>query len=666
MSVQFGRWNFEGIASEPQYFERISAELATYGPDAEGTYEKGGMTIIYRAFHTTKESRREKQPHISSCGVVVVWDGRLDNRNDLIVELSMVTPGSTDVEIVAAAYERWGPPCFAKLIGDWALAIWNPNNHSLHLAIDPIGTRHLYYSLNSKYLTWSTILAPLVLHSGETFSVCEEYIAGWLSHFPATHLTPYVGIQAVPPSSAVLLQPARRGVKQSVTKYWDFDPDKKLRYKTDADYEEQFRSVFATAVQRRLRSEFPVLAELSGGMDSSSIVCMADTVIGRGGGDTPSLDTITWYDDSNPDWGERPYVTRIEQMRGKAGFHIDYGLLKQADLSGDESLSSFFEGDHFSAIPLPTYVHSELFRLYATYMTSEGYRVTLSGIGGEEITCGFVPTPNPELQNLLARARFTTLIRQLNAWAVKMRKPWLPVLWNAIKGFLVGSGPSLDAERDMRLAVWLADGFINRNRLALCGYPSRINFFGSLPSFQDHMRELNQLRRFLAWWGLNPKWVRDVRLPFLDRDLLEFTYAIPREQLVRVGVRRSLMKRALIGIVPNELLNRKRRQPVQQTTMAKPKNNNSPEWPNLMDTGQIASSAVGIMDQDRFLSTLQNNRKEAPSYLLKRSLILESWLRHLSMHGVLRAPISTTNTVFPLDNGVKFDSMSRKRSPSET
>jgi asparagine synthase (glutamine-hydrolysing) len=135
MSVQFGRWNFEGQAPAPEYIEKVNAALAPYGPDSDESYSNGGIRILYRAFHTTKESRLETQPHISSSGVVITWDGRLDNRNELIRELSdSLTDDSTDVAIVAMAFEKWGPDSFAKLVGDWALSIWNPGNRSLVLA----------------------------------------------------------------------------------------------------------------------------------------------------------------------------------------------------------------------------------------------------------------------------------------------------------------------------------------------------------------------------------------------------------------------------------------------------------------------------------------------------------------------------------------------------
>jgi asparagine synthase (glutamine-hydrolysing) len=151
VSVQFGRWNFEGEPLAPHYIEKLSSALAPFGPDSNESYSKSGITILYRAFHTTKESHREKQPYISPSGAVITWDGRLDNRADVTSELhNSLTVDSTDVAIVAATYEKWGTKCLGKLIGDWALSLWNPRERFVLLAKDPIGTRHLYYSFDDK------------------------------------------------------------------------------------------------------------------------------------------------------------------------------------------------------------------------------------------------------------------------------------------------------------------------------------------------------------------------------------------------------------------------------------------------------------------------------------------------------------------------------------
>jgi asparagine synthase (glutamine-hydrolysing) len=636
MSVQFGRWNFEGQPPAPDYIEKVSATLAPYGPDSNESYSEGGIKILYCAFHTTKESHREKQPCISPSGTVVTWDGRLDNRAELVSELrNCLTINSTDAAIVAAAYEKWEANCLGKLIGDWALSIWNPRERSVLLAKDPIGTRHLYYALDDKQLTWSTILDPLVLFAGKSFEICEEYIAGWLAipAFPAAHLTPYVGIHSVPPSSSVLLQPARH----IVGKYWDFDPGKRIRYRADDEYEEHFRSALATAVQRRLRSDRPVLAELSGGMDSSSIVCTADTIIPRDNMECPRLDTISWFDDScdylEPDSNELRWISEVENKRKRAGFHINTrGLLEGANgASSGKSFGSVFDSNRLAVVPIPNNGQSEFVKRYRAYVQTQGYRVTLSGIGGDEATGSGVPTPAPELQNLLARGRFLRLARQLNAWAAKMKKPRLPLLWEAAQGFF---SAQVDIPRDLRLGPWFFPSFVSRNRAALCGYPFRVKLFGALPSFQDHLDKLEANRRFVGHFSLCSELLRDVRYPYYDRDFLDFIYAIPREQIVRVGQRRSLMKRAMVGIVPNELLHRRRKifAPPQ------PKKDISTEWPSLSDLGQsIIASSVGIIDPDRFAEALHKARCNETVLIgsLKRTLTLESWLRHLTIQGVL-------------------------------
>ena len=182
MSAQFGRWNFDGKPVDRDYVEKVTHLLYLYGPDGRGSYSKGNISILYHAFHTTKESKCEKQPCATASGAVLTWDGRLDNRDDLIHQLvGALGNSATDVEIVAAAYDDWGSDCFAMLIGDWALSIWDPRASSLLLAKDPIGTRHLYYSLGKDQVTWSTILDPLVLFAEGPFSLREEYIAGWFS-----------------------------------------------------------------------------------------------------------------------------------------------------------------------------------------------------------------------------------------------------------------------------------------------------------------------------------------------------------------------------------------------------------------------------------------------------------------------------------------------------
>jgi asparagine synthase (glutamine-hydrolysing) len=620
MSVLFGRWNFEGQSTSSDYIEKVNATLTPYGPDSNELYYNDGVNILYRAFHTTKESRRETQPHISPSGAVVTWDGRLDNRTELINELrDSLTVDSTDVAMVAASYEKWGAKCLGKLIGDWALSIWNPRERSVLLAKDLIGTRHLYYSFDHNQVTWSTILDPLVRFAGKAFALNEEYIAGWFSMFPAAHLTPYVGVRSVPPSSFVLLQPG----KHIVSKYWDFDPEKKIRYRTDAEYEEHFRTVFAAAVRRRLRSDRPVLAELSGGRDSSSIVCMADTIIADDDAETPRLDTLSMYDDSEPHWNERPYFGKVEEKRGRTGWHIDVGAQGKPtcrlDSKASTNVSLATPGNDGHSSPE-----------FKTCLAAQGNRVVLSGIGGDEVMGG-VPTPTPELQDLLAGAEFGMLAHQLKVWALQMKKPWFHLFLEAARGFFP---PALvGVPKYMRPAPWLRSSFVNRHWTALTGYPHRVKLLGPPPSFQDNVSTLEGLRRQLGCKALPLEPPFEKRYPYLDRDLLEFMFMVPLEQLVRPTQRRSLMRRALVGIVPDQILNRKTKAYISRSPMVEI----STDWAHFVEMSQnMLGNSLGIVDSRSFYAALQKARRgeEGSMLPMMRTIWIEGWLKYLCALGI--------------------------------
>jgi asparagine synthase (glutamine-hydrolysing) len=621
MSVQFGKWSFAGEPPAAQTVKKIQSLLTPYGPDGTGSYTEGGVVILYGAFHSTSESCGEAQPEITRSGAAIVWDGRLDNRAELVRLLREgLRMGSPDAAIVRAAYERWGTRCFAHLVGDWALSVWNPGDRSLLLAKDPVGTRPLYYTIAERGVSWSSILDPLVLFADKTLALEEEYIAGYLSFFPAVHLTPYSGICSVPPCSFVRIGTGRA----TVERYWDFDPAKKIRYASDREYEEHFCSVFRESVRRRLRSGAPVLAELSGGLDSSSIVCMADSLAARGSADSPRLDTVSYYDDSEPNWNERPFFSKVEEQRGRTGLHIDVG--------SQRTLESIFDAGPLRISPSSERAPSLARQKLNAFLTAHGHRVLLSGLGGDEVTGG-VPTPTAELGDLATRGEARRLARQLNLWALAQRRPWFHLLGETLRLFLPAS--LARAPEHLRPAPWLALRFVKRYRSALAGYQSRLHWFGQLPTFQENLATLDALRRQLGADVLPCGPAHEKRYPYLDRDLLEFLFAVPREQLLRPGQRRSLMRRALAGIVPAEVLNRKRKAFVSRRTFVEV----SEQFGILLQKlDPMVSASLGIVDRAAFGRELERARVglETLPVALWRTIGMEAWLRNLNARGLLK------------------------------
>src|ERR1700678_632466 len=409
MSVQFGIYSRDGGPVGEEVVAQIQDSLVPYAPDGVSVLRRNSCALLFGSFATGRYVDAPQAYRLAT-GDWLMWDGRLDNRRDLFRAHPNLTTHSTDLEIVARSCERLGTEVFSQLVGDWAISIFSEDRDEVLLARDFIGARPLFYSVDENHVAWSTVLEPLVLIERGMPKLSEAYIAGWLSSFPQAGLTPYERVRSVPAACLVRVQSG----KTSLRRYWDFDPAHTIRYRKDQDYEEHFRSTFREAVRRRIVSTKPVLAELSGGLDSSSIVCMADSVLASRECLAPRLDTVTYFDDAEPNWNELPYARAVEEQRGRTGIHIDVG---------PESFEARVEiNSRFRVVPTSPYVRSSAADSFSRLLSGCGYRAVLSGLGGDEMMGG-VPTPLPELADLLARLDLTAYFRQSFAWALAKRKP---------------------------------------------------------------------------------------------------------------------------------------------------------------------------------------------------------------------------------------------------
>src|SRR5689334_7069514 len=319
MSAIGGVINFDGAPVGPDLQTQLSANLQSYGPDAGSEVCQNSVGVVYRAFHTNVESRRERQPLVDRHGCILAWDGRLDNREELITLLrDELRVDCSDSSIVVAAYHKWGVAFPQRIIGDFAFSLWDPISRTLLLARDPVGARLLFYYADKNRLIWASRLEPLLELPGIELEINDEYVAGYLSLPPGEGLPPYKNIRGVPP--AHLASP--RDGKVVCRRFWGLDPDKEIRYQTDREYEEHFLALFSEALRTRLRADGPVWADLSGGLDSSSIVCVADEVMKGGSVQARSLETVSAVFDESSTSDERKFISVVEQRRGQHGHHF--------------------------------------------------------------------------------------------------------------------------------------------------------------------------------------------------------------------------------------------------------------------------------------------------------------------------------------------------------
>jgi asparagine synthase (glutamine-hydrolysing) len=622
MSVQAGIWNFDGQPVRQDALAPISHALAQYGPDGEAFHFDNNIGFLYRPFHTTKESRSEIQPYRCQGGKVMMWDGRLDNRDELIFQLrGNLQSNPTDIATVAAALEMWGTKAFAKLTGDWALAIWDPSAKELLLARDYIGVKQLFYYPTPKQISWCNHLAPLVL-CGDHFTLCDEYVAGCLASAPDAHLTPFAEVHSVPPGKLIRVTHE----KLSVQPYWSFDPRLRTRFKTDIEYEEQYRFLFRQAVHRRLRTDSPVLADLSGGFDSSSIVCMADDILAEKGDQGVSLDTFSFYDSHDPEEeGDWRHIRVVEGKRHKAGFRID---LKASTSAFPFDVPSFLASPRFANRPdFKAALHSIL--------QVRPHRVLLCGEGGDEMN-GQALDPRVHLADLLWQGHLAQFGRQLTAWSLLIRKrPWIQLLLQTLLQLMPASIRARLTEQG-QIEPWVNQQFARKHRMAVRQIGTADGTWFGRPSARDAGTTIAGLARLMSCTG--PSQV-EKRYPYLDQNLVEFLTSIPLDQLLRPGERRSLMRRSLAGILPAEILARKSKATFGCGFLRSLEKH----W-NRVEAmlHSPISGHLGYVDTKQTFAALVSMRHgNCPPFMtrLLNAICLEIWLRDADARGILRPPL---------------------------
>jgi asparagine synthase (glutamine-hydrolysing) len=546
MSIIFGVLRPEGQWVDRQEMLSLAAATERYAPDGTSVHEAGRVGMGFQPLHTTPRSELDSQPATDPYGNLLIFDGRLDNHQDFARWLDFDDTLNSDCTLVLAAFSRWGEACFRRMVGDWALGLWSESNQTLYLARDHAGTRTLFFQRSNGVLRWSTYLDTLLAQT-EQLAIDEEFAAAFLCSLPIRELTPYQGIRSVPPAHYVVIR--NNGVARKP--HWQWVPEGTIRHHSDSEYEEQFLTLFRQSVTRRVGRETDILAELSGGMDSSSIVCMADQIRRSDTASEELVDTISFYDDSEPTWDERPYFSVTEARRGKVGTHIATSF---ADVQFDPPSPS--ADQRIQVWPAFGNQLSKQERRVQQCLKGRNYRVILSGIGGDELLGG-VPTPLPELADYLVSANFARLLERTVAWCVANRTEFFQQLFSTVLFTIRLYRPSLTGR--LGTPLWV------HSRLRRTCQKVQREDIATSNAFCVRPSALNRGR---TWWDIMetlPHLIPGVlarpeyRFPYLDRDLVDFLLRVPPEQLVRPGRRRSLMRRALKDIVPAAVLERRRK-----------------------------------------------------------------------------------------------------------
>ena len=538
MSAIGGTYNFDGEPVSLSFLLNMGCALAARGPDGGSEVTLGAVGMVYRGFHTTRESRLETQPLVSSNGDhVLCWDGRLDNREELTSILRNEIAGNvTDAAIVLAAYRKWGTSFPSRVVGDFAFSLWDLKSRTLLLGRDHVGVRQLFYRFDQHRIVWSTDLDILLDLAGSKLEINEEYVADFATQRPNPAQTPYKNIHAVLPAHVVTVTNARL----QITRFWALNPSREVRYQTDAEYEDHFRHLFREAVSCRMRSDRPVWSELSGGFDSSSIVCMAHDIREHGEAEAPAFETVSRVFDEAKGSDERKYIKPVEAQIGKKGLHLR---------EDDYRLVSPLSERYSRLVPNQLADLAEYYQALSNAMKARDARVLMVGHGGDEVL-NSSPDPAPELSELLLKCRPLQLHQRLSVWSKTLKKSYAKTLWR--KAVMPALPHWIQVRRDTRRVRILfsiyTDEFVHRwnFRERLLGPPNEFGF--RYPVGRVKATYVSILKRVIAAGVYQSLVDVDVTFPFTHRPLIEFMLALPFDQCTRPEETRSLAHRALATI----------------------------------------------------------------------------------------------------------------------
>jgi asparagine synthase (glutamine-hydrolysing) len=514
--------------------EALLLQGLTARPGPAGVWRGKGVTLACAA-----AAGEPSDVACSAAGSTLALDGRFHNRKALRAELAAPGAASGDPALALALFESRGAAALRDLIGDWSLALWDSRRRSLLLASDYVGVRPLYYHAGAECLRWSSSLGHLSRWAGCEHNLDDEYIAALLSHGNAGERTPYTGIFLVPPHTALEFH----GRQASRHTLWNLSTALDST-RSGAECEERFRELFREAVAARLDQPGPACAELSGGLDSSSIVCMAAQLIRSGSVASDSLVTFSYTYPGSPD---APYFRAVEEHCRTTGVHLDTAEFPPIRATSRAGAEPLWWQPRFEELACRT--------------ARAGSRILLTGQAGDLVTANW-EDDSAQAGDYLEQGRLPETVREAFAWSRELRVPVYGILWNSLRSLAPwGGGDGAHAPSGLLRSRSDTGSLTPRFRLHARRHRSaraiRLNLADACLSRRKRLSSLHQLLQSRVLKCPEPLQHLSYTHPFLHRPLVEFMMSLPSAVTCRPGNPRRLLRRALQGLLPEAVLRRR-------------------------------------------------------------------------------------------------------------
>jgi len=533
-----------GIFGSPdkELLKAMSHVLKHRGPDDEGFFFDENMSLGNRRLSIIDVKGGHQPVHNEDSTIWITYNGEIYNFQELGLKLKNLGHKfytNSDTEVIVHAYEEWGDSCIKEFNGMWAFAVWDSNKKQLFLSRDRLGIKQLYYYLNKKRLVFASEIKAILLDKSIPKMPNDKMIYEYLVYGRHDHTeqTFFNQIKRLLPAHNLLIN--ENGAQ--INKYWDIENINKEVEKPKADdnhYARKFLELFTDSVRLQLVSEVPIGTCLSGGLDSSSIVCIINQLIRLNKDLTKVVGewqkTFTaCFEDKQID--EREYVKEVI-ARTNAEQNCIFPDSKQL----------------WKDLPSLVYSQDEPFMSSSVYaqwcvmkLASQKVKVVLDGQGGDELLGGYIPYYWVFIQDLLKKKKIGNFLKEL-LLSFDLVYPYIKRSL-----FVASYSKWLNETKEL-----LNADFISEHSKVMHDNPRSKD----LPELLYNEITTLSLPRLLRYEDRNSMHFSiESRVPFLDHRLVEYVFSIPMSQRLKNGWTKRVLRNAMKGTLPEKVRKRRKK-----------------------------------------------------------------------------------------------------------
>lgn len=535
-----GAWQLHGGSDTPAEVYRSGLPWAPGRSQGDVAHARFGVGLLHRRLSIVDLAPTGHQPMCDAdARTWVVYNGEIYNFIELRAELAALGHafrGTSDTEVILAAYRQWGEDCLAHFNGMFGLALWDAHRRVLFCARDRLGVKPFYFQWDGDGFAFASEPRALVMTQAEPVrprleAVRDLLALDWVDH--ETH-TFFTGLRQLPAGHALTV--GEDGLR--VRAWWSVDAAAHAHGGAD-EWTRTFADLFTSSVELRLRADVDVGTCLSGGLDSTAVLTTAGGLAKRG------LHAFSCAYDEGPAFDERPWIkAAVEASGAKSHLTVPDG--------GD--FWSVFDAlaigqDEPTAGPG---VYSQWKVMELAHAT--GLKVLLDGQGGDELFAGYFRYLPARLRDHVAAGRWGAFASLWGDVADRLGpatallhtfEPWLPAPLVAELRSRFGQGK---------------DRVLSRSLARVAGSVPRLpdagrSWLWRQLAFDTFRRQLPSLLRYEDRNSM--AFSIETRLPFLDYRLVEFAFALPDDQKLAGTTTKAILRRALGDRVPPSVLARR-------------------------------------------------------------------------------------------------------------